>query len=95
MLIKTQCCCCRGGSSNIINNTKIVKNSTKTIKNVLSVSYRSMKIFKFESFYDKIKRKMDEDHKKFLRHLRNQRYYERHKDEFRIRRKEYYELTGK
>ena len=54
-----------------------------------------MKIFKFESFYDKFKRKMDEDHKKLLRYFRNQRYYYRHRDEIRKRRKEYYELTGK
>jgi hypothetical protein len=54
-----------------------------------------MKFFKFGSFYSKIKRKIDEDNKKFLRSLRNQRYYERHKDEFKKRRKEYYNLTGK
>lgn len=83
---------CRRISS---DNTKIVKNNTKNIKNVLSVSYRSMKIFSFERQIDKIRREMAEQHQKFLRQLRNQRYYIRHIDEFRKRRKEYYELTGK
>ena len=38
---------------------------------------------------------MKENHEKFLRSLRNQRYYYRHLQEFRNRRKEYYEKTGK
>lgn len=38
---------------------------------------------------------MKEQYRKNRRKLRNQRYYYRHLQEFRIRRKEYYEITGK
>jgi hypothetical protein len=38
---------------------------------------------------------MKEQYRKNRRKLRNQRYYYRHLQEFRIRRKEYYENTGK
>ena len=34
-------------------------------------------------------------HDDFLKKERNRRYYERHRDEIRQKRKEYYELTGK
>jgi hypothetical protein len=64
-------------------------------KNVLSLSYRCMKFFNFESQYTKLMRMMKEQHRKNIRKLRNQLYYYRHLQEFRIKRKEYYEITGK
>jgi hypothetical protein len=59
------------------------------------MSYRCMKLFKFESQYTKLMRMIKEQHQKNIRKLQNQRYYYRHIQEFRLRRKEYYEITGK
>lgn len=41
------------------------------------------------------KRKLAKIHQKQLKRLRNQRYYQKHRDIIRKKRKEHYNLTGK
>ena len=41
------------------------------------------------------KRKLAKIHQKQLKSLRNQRYYQKHKEDLRKKRKEYYDFHGK